>query len=101
MADHTVTAQEPEVENASNIPSPDSKDGIKEKEDAIYHEVPSYTDIEDLKEEIHLETAADIVTQVIHLDDDPSINPWTFRMFFLGMAVLPDDSNPPLSSNFT
>ena len=29
-------------------------------------------------------TPADIVTSVLHVDDDPSINPWTFRMFFLG-----------------
>ena len=31
-----------------------------------------------------LETAEDIVTTVIHVDDDPTINPWTFRMFFIG-----------------
>jgi hypothetical protein len=29
-------------------------------------------------------TAEEIVTKVIHVDDDPSLNPWTFRMFFLG-----------------
>lgn len=28
--------------------------------------------------------AKDIVTSVLHVEDDPSINPWTFRMFFLG-----------------
>lgn len=33
-----------------------------------------------------LETADDIVTQVLAVEDDPSINPWTFRMFFLGMG---------------
>ena len=31
-----------------------------------------------------LETAEDIVTTVIHVDDDPTLNPWTFRMFFIG-----------------
>jgi hypothetical protein len=31
-----------------------------------------------------LSTAADIVTTVIHVDDDPTLNPWTFRMFFIG-----------------
>ena len=30
-------------------------------------------------------TAEEIVTKVIHVDDDPTLNPWTFRMFFLGM----------------
>lgn len=34
---------------------------------------------------LHLDTAEEIVTTVIHLDDDPSLNPWTFRMFFIGM----------------
>lgn len=31
-----------------------------------------------------LETAEDIVTHVIGVDDDPSLSPWTFRMFFVG-----------------
>jgi hypothetical protein len=30
-------------------------------------------------------TAEDLVTQVIHVQDDPSLNAWTFRVFFLGM----------------
>ncbi|KAJ9214069.1 hypothetical protein DTO166G4_4335 [Paecilomyces variotii] len=34
-----------------------------------------------------LETADDIVTQVLAVEDDPSINPWTFRMFFLGIGL--------------
>lgn len=35
-----------------------------------------------------LETAEDIVTHVIHVDDDQDMNPWTFRMFFLGEQSL-------------
>ena len=27
---------------------------------------------------IHLDTAEDIVTQVIHVEDDPKLNPWAF-----------------------
>jgi hypothetical protein len=30
------------------------------------------------------ETAEDLVTEVIHVTDDPSLNPWTFRVLFLG-----------------
>lgn len=30
-------------------------------------------------------TAEEIVKRVIDLDDDPSLNPWTFRMMFIGM----------------
>ncbi len=36
---------------------------------------------------IKLDTAEDIVTKVIDLEDDPTLNPWTFRMFFLGMFI--------------
>jgi hypothetical protein len=27
-----------------------------------------------------IESEKDLVTKVIHADDDPSLNPWTFRM---------------------
>jgi OPT oligopeptide transporter protein len=33
-----------------------------------------------------VETAKDLVTQVIGLEDDPTLNPWTFRTFFLGTS---------------
>ena len=35
-----------------------------------------------------LETAEDIVTHVIQVDDDPSMNPWTARMFIVGKSML-------------
>ncbi|CDW97770.1 hypothetical protein, partial [Sporisorium scitamineum] len=31
--------------------------------------------------------AADIVTQVLTLEDDPTLSPWTFRMWFLGLGL--------------
>lgn len=31
-----------------------------------------------------LSDAKDVLTHVIHVDDDPSLSPWTFRAFFLG-----------------
>jgi hypothetical protein len=30
------------------------------------------------------ETAKDLVTEVIHAEDDPTLNAWTFRVWFLG-----------------
>jgi hypothetical protein len=30
------------------------------------------------------ETAKDLVTEVLHAEDDPTLNPWTFRVWFLG-----------------
>jgi hypothetical protein len=31
-------------------------------------------------------TAEDLVTRVINVEDDPTLNPWTFRTFFLGTS---------------
>lgn len=35
-------------------------------------------------EAVVLENAKDILTHIIHVDDDPTLSPWTFRAFFLG-----------------
>ena len=35
-------------------------------------------------DDLVVSTAEEIITHVIHVDDDPTLNPWTFRMFFLG-----------------
>jgi len=32
-----------------------------------------------------IESVEDLVTKVLHADDDPTLNPWTFRMWFIGM----------------
>jgi hypothetical protein len=46
---------------------------------------PFYTDEEGkLSGDGAVETNEDLVTRVIHVEDDPSLNPWTFRVFFLG-----------------
>ncbi|KAJ3739221.1 OPT oligopeptide transporter protein-domain-containing protein [Lentinula detonsa] len=51
-------------------------------------------DIESLPEgefdgsgELALNDARDITTHVITVEDDPSLNPWTFRAFFLGIGL--------------
>ncbi|KAF2096568.1 OPT superfamily oligopeptide transporter [Rhizodiscina lignyota] len=38
------------------------------------------------KHDIHADTVEDITTQVLTVEDDPTVNPWTFRMFFLGIG---------------
>jgi hypothetical protein len=49
--------------------------------------VPLYEGEEGLRRDsVVMETAEDLVTNVIGLDDDPTLNPWTFRAFFLGMS---------------
>jgi hypothetical protein len=49
-------------------------------------EAPVYVD-EDGPERYNAppETAKDLVTEVLQVEDDPSLNPWTFRTWFLGM----------------
>jgi len=46
---------------------------------------PAYVD-DDGEEHYNVpaETAEDLVTEVIHVRDDPTLNPWTFRVWFLG-----------------
>ena len=94
MEEPTSAAQQSEyhddVKKEPSTPSENSKDGSKEKEAGVYNDMPAYTDVEGQEGEIHLDTAADIVTQVIDLEDDPDMNPWTFRMFFLGTAAISD-----------
>lgn len=46
--------------------------------------LPLYDGEEDKIHDEGVTTAEDLVTQVIHVEDDPTLNPWTFRMFFLG-----------------
>lgn len=31
-----------------------------------------------------VQSAKDLITEVIHARDDPTLNPWTFRVWFLG-----------------
>ncbi|KIK55154.1 hypothetical protein GYMLUDRAFT_76698 [Collybiopsis luxurians FD-317 M1] len=49
-------------------------------------------DIESIPEEkgtteLILDDARDITTHVITVEDDPTLNPWTFRAFFLGIGL--------------
>jgi hypothetical protein len=32
-------------------------------------------------------SARDLVSEVLILEDDPSLNPWTFRMWFIGISL--------------
>jgi hypothetical protein len=69
----------------------DAKDNIGKAGDGLTEIPPPY--FHDIEAPIGegeigaLETAEDIVTTVIHVDDDPTINPWTFRMFFIACMV--------------
>jgi hypothetical protein len=32
-------------------------------------------------------TARDLVTEVLSVDDDPTLSPWTFRTWFIGLGL--------------
>jgi hypothetical protein len=32
-------------------------------------------------------TARELVTEILLVEDDPSVNPWTFRMWFIGIGM--------------
>lgn len=66
--------------------APDSEKGAFDVPPAYFVDPEEPIGDGDIK---HLDTAADIVTTVIHVDDDPSLNPWTFRMFFIGQLLIP------------
>jgi hypothetical protein len=62
----------------------------------------SDNDIEGEKESKgRLESARDLVTAVLSLEDDPTLNPWTFRMWFIGigMSVFAGFVNPTHVNN--
>lgn len=50
-------------------------------------ELPHYHDEEGRDDQIHVDTVEEIVKSVITVEDDPTLNPWTFRVFFIGMLI--------------
>lgn len=65
-----------------------------DKKPAVTSELPAYQEDvfsthEDIINEDELtkgvETATDLVTKVLHVEDDPNTKVWTFRVIFLGM----------------
>lgn len=67
---------------ASSSPQLSSHNGKHEK--VGLETAPPYEGEEDRRGSIVVTTAEDLVTQVIGLEDDPSLSPWTFRAMFLG-----------------
>ena len=75
------------------VRDPDVKEGVTietnpQREDDY---PPEYEDAGDgfHKVTAPVSTAKDLVTQVLHVDDDPTLSPYTFRVFFLGTYISP------------
>jgi hypothetical protein len=41
----------------------------------------------DDKRKKRIRNPRDLVTEVLSLEDDPTLNPWTFRMWFIGIGI--------------
>lgn len=48
--------------------------------------VPELDEDEEKGHNKPVETARDLVTSILRTEDDPTLNPWTFRTWFLGPA---------------
>ena len=56
--------------------------------DAKQNESNSAAVSEDLNKPIRPPaTARELVTEILLVEDDPSVNPWTFRMWFIGIGM--------------
>ena len=86
---HSADAGVGNSKGTSEFRDPDAKDGAAitvESAGNREESPPGYEDDGDEHGKVTepVETAKDLVTQVLHVDDDPTLNPFTFRVFFLG-----------------
>lgn len=44
-------------------------------------------DQEAAREQVVVANTEEIALKALHVDDDPTLNPWTFRMLFLGKSI--------------
>ncbi|KAG2158266.1 OPT oligopeptide transporter protein-domain-containing protein [Suillus bovinus] len=59
---------------------------VEKKSYSVKGDIETSTE-EDTDEIVVLQNERDIATHVISVDDDPSLNPWTFRAFFIGLGL--------------
>jgi len=51
------------------------------------NDLPVYDEEQDTRRgSVVVSTAEDLVTRIINVEDDPTMDPWTFRTFFLGTS---------------
>lgn len=49
---------------------------------------PQTSDVESVETESVNANMETVALKALHVDDDPTLNPWTFRVFFLGRSSL-------------
>lgn len=64
-----------------------TQDSLHEDEESS--EKPNYqtSSVELDETESIVANTEEIALKALHVDDDPSLNPWTFRVFFLGSSI--------------
>ncbi|MCJ1312805.1 hypothetical protein MMC25_006481 [Agyrium rufum] len=69
--------------------SKSSSGEFNEKDPAVFSEdvAPAYDVERGEHDPAPITSAKDLVTNILHVDDDPTLNPWTFRMWFLGLGL--------------
>jgi hypothetical protein len=71
---------EKRVEDAQQIEYFDEK-----RENGSVTDSDAREDVRNKKD--RLKSARDLVTEVLLVEDDPTVNPWTFRMWFIGIGL--------------
>jgi hypothetical protein len=87
-----MTSTEPK---AGAVEDTKRKGGVEEKTEHIeYFDnkrdvsiTDSETPLEEKKGKKRLRNPRDLVTEVLSLEDDPTLNPWTFRLWFIGIGL--------------
>ncbi|OJA09369.1 hypothetical protein AZE42_08545 [Rhizopogon vesiculosus] len=85
----SLTAAETTRQRAAPEPAPPSEKSLSTSDEKSFDRqggIEAAT-VDADSEEVVLSNERDIATHVISVDDDPNLNPWTFRAFFLGIGL--------------
>lgn len=69
-----------ELETSYSPQSSSPEEKIPEKKEATTH----FSDVESVEAESINASMETVALKALHVDDDVTLNPWTFRTFFLG-----------------
>ncbi|KAG1756630.1 OPT oligopeptide transporter protein-domain-containing protein [Suillus paluster] len=75
------------VERTPSATNEKSFDAKEEKSYFVNGDIESSTQEAETDENVVLQNEREIATHVISVDDDPSLNPWTLRAFFIGLGL--------------
>jgi hypothetical protein len=71
----------------AHVENIDQKDGDINVMEKLETDSSNISHDEDSKHAKPPTTARDLVTQILLVEDDPTLNPWTFRMWLIGIGI--------------